>query len=72
MEYVDSLTYETLHHVDSLIDITDSVRTALITDEELDDDHKEIFNLIRNKEPSIVTSKAKEIASALGSNGSTN
>ena len=70
MEYVDSLTHETLHHVDSLIDITDSVRTALITDEELDDDHKEIFNLIRNKEPSIVTSK--EIASALGSNGSTN
>ena len=57
MEYVDSLTHETLHHVDSLIDITDSVRTALITDEELDDDHKEIFNLIRNKEPSIATSK---------------
>ena len=57
MEYVDSLTYETLHHVDSLIDITDSVRTALITDEELDDDHKELFNLIRNKEPSIATSK---------------
>ena len=58
MEYVDSLTHETLHHVDSLIDITDSVRTALITDEELDDDHKELFNLIRNKEPSIQTSKA--------------
>ena len=58
MEYVDSLTHETLHHVDSLIDITDFVRTALITDEELDDDHKEIFNLIRNKEPSIATSKA--------------
>ena len=57
MEYVDSFTHETLHHVDSLIDITDSVRTALITDEELDDDHKEIFNLIRNKEPSIATSK---------------
>ena len=57
MEYVDSLTHETLHHVDSLIDITDSVRTALITDEELDDDHKEIFNLIRDKEPSIATSK---------------
>ena len=61
MEYVDSLTYETLHHVDSLIDITDSVRTALITDEELDDDHKELFNLIRNKEPSIATSKANAV-----------
>ena len=40
MEYVDSA-------LDFSLDFSESFRTQLITDEELDDDNKELFELIR-------------------------
>ena len=47
MDYVDSVLHSPLDHANSLLDISESIRTQLITDEELDDDNKELFELIR-------------------------